>query len=42
MEEHWNSGYHDAIRTLRDPEVLLRPSALDGVFTFDLAVDGRE
>jgi NTE family protein len=42
MEEHWNAGYHDAIRTLRHPEVLLRPSALDGVFTFDLAVDGRE
>lgn len=42
MEEHWNAGYHDAIRTLRHPEVLQRPSALDGVFTFDLAVDGRE
>ena len=42
MEEHWRSGYHDAVRTLRHPEVLQRPEGLDGVFTFDLAVDGRE
>jgi len=42
MEEHWSAGYHDAIRTLRHPEVLRRPSTLDGIFTFDLAVDGRE
>jgi len=42
MEEHWRSGYNDAVRTLRHPEVLQRPSGLDGVFTFDLAVDGRE
>ena len=42
MEEHWRSGYNDAVRTLRHPEVLQRPEGLDGVFTFDLAVDGRE
>jgi NTE family protein len=42
MEEHWKSGYNDAVRTLRHPEVLQRPKSLDGVFTFDLAVDGRE
>ena len=42
MEEHWKSGYNDAVRTLRHPEVLQRPKGLDGVFTFDLAVDGRE
>jgi NTE family protein len=42
MEEHWKSGYHDAVRTLRHPEVLQRPSGSDGVFTFDLAYDGRE
>jgi NTE family protein len=42
MEEHWSAGYHDALRTLRHPEVLQRPNTLDGVFTFDLAVDGRE
>ena len=42
MEEHWKSGYNDAVRTLRHPEVLQRPKGRDGVFTFDLAVDGRE
>jgi NTE family protein len=42
MEEHWRSGYNDAVHTLRHPEVLRRPQGLDGVFTFDLAVDGRE
>jgi NTE family protein len=42
MEEHWTSGYHDAVRTLRHPEVLQRPEGMAGVFTFDLAVDGRE
>jgi NTE family protein len=42
MEEHWRSGYNDAVRTLRHPEVLQRPRGIDGVFTFDLAVDGRE
>ncbi|MGO9236096.1 MAG: patatin-like phospholipase family protein [Methylocella sp.] len=42
MEEHWESGYNDAVRTLRHKEVLQRPQNLDGVFTFDLARDGRE
>jgi NTE family protein len=42
MEEHWRSGYHDARRTLRHPEVLKRPIDHAGVFTFDLAADGRE
>jgi NTE family protein len=42
MEEHWRAGYHDAIRTLRHPEVLERPANHEGVFTFDLAHDGRE
>lgn len=41
MEEHWRAGYHDAVHTLRHPEVLQRPDSLEGVFTFDLAVDGR-
>jgi NTE family protein len=30
------------VRTLRHPEVLQRPDTMDGVFTFDLARDGRE
>ena len=42
MEEHWRAGYHDAVRTLRHPEVLERPANHEGVFTFDLARDGRE
>jgi NTE family protein len=42
MEEHWRAGYHDAVRTLRHPEVLERPNSLEGVSTFDLAQDGRE
>ena len=42
MEEHWRAGYHDAKRTLRHPEVLERPTSLEGVFTFDLGRDGRE
>lgn len=37
MEEHWTSGYNDAVETLRFPEVLQRPQGLDGVLTFDLA-----
>ncbi len=42
MEEHWSSGYNDAVRTLRHPEVLQRPNGSDGVLTFDLATHGRE
>jgi NTE family protein len=42
MQDHWRAGYHDAIRTLRHPEVRARPTSLDGVFTFDLERDGRE
>ncbi|MFZ2076540.1 MAG: patatin-like phospholipase family protein [Xanthobacteraceae bacterium] len=42
MQEHWRAGYHDARRTLRHPEVLKRPDNHEGVFTFDLAQDGRE
>ncbi|WP_201836085.1 patatin-like phospholipase family protein [Microvirga zambiensis] len=42
MEEHWRAGYHDAMRTLRHPEVLQRPDNQDGVHTFDFLKDGRE
>jgi NTE family protein len=42
MEEHWTTGYEDMLRTLRHPEVLKRPESPDGVFTFDLARQGRE
>jgi NTE family protein len=42
MEDHWRAGYYDAVRTLRHPEVLEQPANQEGVFTFDLAVDGRK
>jgi NTE family protein len=42
MSEHWSAGYNDAIRTLRHPEALERPTDRIGVATFDLAVNGRE
>ncbi len=42
MEDHWRAGYHDTVRTLRHPEVLARPDNPAGVFTFDLAQNGRE
>jgi NTE family protein len=42
MEEHWRAGYHDAVRTLRHPEVLERPNNRQGLLTFDLRGDGRE
>jgi NTE family protein len=42
MEEHWRAGHHDGRRTLRHDDVLKRPSNHEGVFTFDLAADGRD
>ena len=36
MDEHWASDYSDMTRTLAYPEVLQRPTSMDGVFTFDL------
>jgi NTE family protein len=41
--EHWETGYVDAVRTLRHPEALSRPTdpESEGVETFDVAVDGR-
>jgi NTE family protein len=41
MTEHWSAGYNDAIRTLRHPEALQRPTDSTGVATFDLAINGR-
>jgi NTE family protein len=42
MLDHWKAGHHDAVRTLRHPEALQRPSAGAGVATFDLGAGGRE
>ncbi|TMJ47162.1 MAG: patatin-like phospholipase family protein, partial [Alphaproteobacteria bacterium] len=35
MEDHWATGYNDAVRSLGHPEVLKRPHGLEGVRTFD-------
>jgi NTE family protein len=35
MEEHWQTGYDDAARTLSHPEVLQLPDREQGVRTFD-------
>jgi NTE family protein len=37
MLEHWQAGYHDAVRTLRHPEVFRRPENAAGLRVFDLA-----
>jgi NTE family protein len=39
MEEHWQSGYHNARHTLENPEVLELPDRRDGVRTFDMRRD---
>src|SRR4030095_5283181 len=36
MMDHWEAGYNDAVRTLRHPEALLRPSESTRVETFDI------
>jgi NTE family protein len=41
MEEHWQTGYDDAVRTLSHPEVLQRPDKMDGVRTFDFTQSDR-
>jgi NTE family protein len=39
MAEHWRSGYHDTIRTLRHPEVLERAGNGDELAIFDFTGD---
>jgi NTE family protein len=39
MEEHWRAGYHDAVRSLRQPEVFERPSMREGVAILDITRD---
>jgi NTE family protein len=39
MEEHWQSGYHNARHTLENPDVLELPDRLEGVRTFDMRQD---
>ncbi len=42
MEEHWRRGYLDTVRTLRHPEVLMRPTNPIGLRTFDIVADGLD
>ncbi len=42
MTDHWTAGYNDAMRTMRHPEALARPTDRSGCGTFDVAVNGRE
>jgi NTE family protein len=42
METHWGAGYRDTVRTLRHPDVLKRPTNLEGVAVFDLERDDRD
>jgi NTE family protein len=39
MEEHWESGYENARRTLAEPEVMRLPDPIEGVRVFDLCKD---
>ena len=36
MEEHWKSGYENALQTLKNPEVMQLPDRHEGVRTFDV------
>jgi len=40
MEDHWQAGYYDTVRTLRHEQVLKRPDG-EIVQTFDLARDSK-
>lgn len=40
MREHWQTGYQDAVRTLRDPAALARPSGAQTVATYDQGETG--
>ena len=40
MAEHWRSGYYDAMRSLRHPEVLERAGNGEEISIFDFAGDG--
>jgi len=39
MNEHWQAGYENAVRSLANPEVLQLPDRLEGVRTFDLGLE---
>jgi len=41
MEEHWKTGYDNALKTLAHPGVLELPDRLEGVRTFDCGEEKR-
>ncbi|MDE1901199.1 MAG: patatin-like phospholipase family protein [Alphaproteobacteria bacterium] len=41
MENHWQAGYYDTVRTLRHESVLKRPENGESVQTFDMSRDGK-
>src|SRR5262249_52421742 len=42
MEDHWGSGYHNARRSLAEPELMRLPDPIEGVRIFDLCKDDPE
>lgn len=43
MEEHWRTGYHDAVHALRHPEIFERSSSrYETLVTFDFSRDRRD
>jgi NTE family protein len=42
MEEHWQSGFDDMVRSLGHPEIFQRPDRLQGVRTFDFSKSERK
>jgi NTE family protein len=40
MEEHWKSGYENAMQTLAEPDVMQLPDRQDGVRIFDVCKGG--
>ncbi len=39
MQDHWQAGYNDTVRSLRHKEIFERPTCAEGIMTFDLAQD---
>jgi NTE family protein len=42
MEEHWKSGYENAMQTLAAPDVMQLPDRLEGVRIFDICKGGAD
>src|SRR5262249_19624693 len=42
MEEHWQSGYENAVRSLAEPEIMKLPDRIEGVRTFDIGQEDQD